>query len=78
MRHMALVLGSALLLCPLPAVARHCAIDDVPAATLLVPYFEVDLASPTGKQTLLFITDTAPAATLAHVTIWTDWGIPAL
>ena len=77
MRHMALVLGVALLLWPRPAAGRHCAIDQVPAATLLLPYFEVDLSSVSAPTTVLFVTNTSPAAVLTHVTIWTDWGIPA-
>lgn len=74
-------LGVGLLLCALgvqPAAAMHCAIDQVPAATLLMPYFEVDLSDPNNVTTLLDVTNTSPAATLAHVTIWTDWGVPAL
>jgi len=75
------LLGVALLLCALgaqPASAVHCAIDQVPAATLLMPYFEVDLSSFNDVTTLLDVTNASPAATLAHVTIWTDWGVPAL
>ena len=73
-------LGAGLLLCALgaPAGAMHCAIDQVPAATLLLPYFEVDLADFNNVTTLLDLTNTSPAATLAHATIWTDWGVPAL
>jgi hypothetical protein len=29
-----------------PAAAVTCAVDPVPAATLLLPYFELDLAHP--------------------------------
>src|SRR5262249_35595954 len=35
-----------------PASAVICTIDDVPAATLLLPYFEVDLNNPNGLTTL--------------------------
>ena len=33
-----------------PAAAKTCALDVVPAATLLLPYFEVDLASPGARR----------------------------
>jgi hypothetical protein len=69
---MAMVLVSA------PAFGVHCAIDQVPAATLLVPYFEVDYAAALAPTTLVFVTNTSSAAAVAHVTLWTDWGIPAL
>ena len=43
-----------------------------PAATLLLPYFEVDLQN--GDQTTLFtITNVSRYSQIAHVTIWTDW-----
>jgi hypothetical protein len=59
-----------------PAIAEICTIDAVPASTLLVHYFEVDLA---GSQTTLFSINNASAApTLAHVTLWTDWSIPSI
>ncbi|MDS4042310.1 MAG: hypothetical protein RKP20_14180 [Candidatus Competibacter sp.] len=58
-------------------------VDNVPAATLLLPYFEVDLGNPNGVTTLFAITNigqgTAFAtAILAHVTLWTDLGVPTL
>lgn len=74
-------LGIALFVCALgalPAGATQCAIDQVPAATLLMPYFEVDLTSFNNVTSLVELTNTSSAATLAHVTIWTDWGVPAL
>ena len=51
-------------------------VSDVPAATLLAPYFEVDLASPTGKNTLITVNDSSATAMLAHVVIWSDLGVP--
>src|SRR6185436_3213106 len=53
-------------------------IDDVPAATLLLPYFEVDLDDPFGVTTLFSINNASSTAQLAHVTVWTDWSIPVL
>lgn len=35
-----------------PARAGVCFFDNPPAATLLLPYFEVDLSRPTGRTTL--------------------------
>jgi len=60
------------------AFAEICTIDDVPAATLLLPYFEVDLNSQNGVQTLFSINNASAAAAVAHVTVWTDQSIPTL
>lgn len=62
----------------LPAVAKTCALDVVPAATLLLPYFEVDLTKPDGRTTLISINNASDRATLAHVVLWTDLGVPTL
>ena len=51
-------------------------IDVVPAATLLLPYFEVDLEDPSAGDTVFTINNASASATLAHVTLWTDEGIP--
>jgi hypothetical protein len=53
-------------------------IDDVPAATLLLPYFEVDLNNPNGVTTLFSINNASATAVLAHVTLWTDQSVPAI
>jgi len=55
-------------------------IDDVPAATLLLPYFEVDInaATPSGVNTLFSINNASATAVLAHVTVWSDQSIPVL
>lgn len=55
-----------------------CTLDVVPAATLLLPYFEVDLGDPQGARTTLTITNATELPTLAHATLWTDWGAPSL
>src|SRR5688572_18776737 len=60
------------------AVAEIGTIDDVPAATLLLPYFEVDLNSTNGITTLFSINNASAAAALAHVTVWTDLSVPVL
>lgn len=65
------------------AESRGCLLDDSPGATLLVPYFEVDLDDPEGPNTLVAISavgeripeeDFDPV--LARVTVWTDYAIP--
>jgi hypothetical protein len=60
------------------AFAEIGTVDDVPAATLLVPYFEVDLNNPAGATTLFSINNASATAVLAHVTLWTDESIPTL
>jgi hypothetical protein len=60
------------------AIAEICTIDDVPAATLLLPYFEVDLGNLTGVNTLFSINNASNTAAVAHVTMWTDESIPTL
>jgi hypothetical protein len=51
----------------------------VPAATLLIPYFEVDLDRPfDGATTLFSVSNVDAAPALAKVTLWTDWAVPSL
>jgi hypothetical protein len=57
--------------------------DVVPAATLLLPYFEVSLAdcdagTASGVNTLFSINNASDAAVLSHVTVWSDQSIPVL
>jgi hypothetical protein len=57
-----------------------CDIAVLPAATLLLPYFEVDVnAAPgSGETTLFTITNVSDAPQLAEVTLWTDYAYPAI
>jgi hypothetical protein len=55
-----------------------CDIGVTPAATLLLPYFEVDLANAAGETTLFTITNVSQLPQIAHVTIWTDRSFPVL
>ncbi len=55
-----------------------CSGGAIPAATLLVPYFEVDLAGSDHQTTLFAVTNAGGHSTLAHVVLWTDWGVPTL
>jgi hypothetical protein len=58
------------------AHAVICATDATPAATLLLPYFEVDLDDPNGIDTLFSINNASSSAVLAHVVLWTDLSVP--
>jgi hypothetical protein len=54
-----------------------CVAGSIPGATLLVPYFEVDLS--TGSLTTLVAVGNAWGnMTMCRVVLWTDWGIPSL
>jgi hypothetical protein len=57
-----------------------CDIGVTPAATLLLPYFEVDFNSPqtTAQTTLFTITNTSYLPQIAKVTLWSDWSFPVL
>lgn len=57
---------------------NSCDSGAVPAATLLIPYFEVNLASSANQTTLFAVTNTDTVPTLAHIVVWTDWGVPTL
>jgi hypothetical protein len=61
-----------------PATAEMCTIDAVPAATLLLPYFEVDYTDLDGVTTLMSINNSSATAILAHVTLWTNWSQPSI
>jgi hypothetical protein len=58
--------------------AELCTLDQVPAATLLVPYFELDLAPGASDDVILSINNSEAQAALAHVTFWTDWAQPTV
>ena len=68
---------------PTPSTTSNndsCDISVTPAATLLLPYFEVDTAAAqgTGATTLFTIVNTSRYPQIAHVTVWTDWAFPVL
>ena len=78
MRKSASSLGLALLLGALPAAhATIDTLDNVPAATLLLPYFEVDTTSSTGMRTVFTVGNSTATERVAHVTLWTDLGVPS-
>lgn len=55
-----------------------CDIALLPAATLLLPYFEVDFIGSRSETTLFSITNVTNAERIARVTLWTDWSYPVL
>jgi len=56
-----------------------CDIKVGPAATLLLPYFEVDVnPQAPGRTTLVTVTNVTRYPQIAHVTLWTDWAFPVL
>ncbi len=61
-----------------PAFAVIGTVDDVPAATLLLPYFEVNLDDANGVTTLMSINNASATAVLAHVVLWTDLSVHVL
>jgi hypothetical protein len=67
---------AALLAGTAPAAARICATDPVPAATLLLPYFEVNLDDPNGLTTLFSVNNASATAVVAHLVIWSDLAVP--
>ncbi len=73
-----MVLLLALLVTAGPAGAVIGTIDNVPAATLMLPYFEVDLDNANGINTLFSINNSAAAAVLTKVVVWSDQGVPVL
>lgn len=72
-----LVTGAALAYAT-PAVSEIGTPDVVPAATLLLPYFETTTEAVEfgALETRLSIRNAGPAATLAHVVLYTDYGVP--
>jgi hypothetical protein len=56
-----------------------CEIAPYPAATLLLPYFEVDVNAPvtTALNTVFTVVNTSKLPQVVRATIWTDAGYPA-
>jgi hypothetical protein len=48
-----------------------------PGATLLIPYFEVDLKDP-GRTTFFSLANADPDPVAVRTVLWTNWGIPVL
>ena len=73
-----LLIACLLAVLAVPAFAAIGTVDDVPAATLLLPYFEVNLDDPNQITTLMSINNASATAVLAHVVIWTDLSVHVL
>ena len=80
-----IILSSLVLLCllcaPLQAQNRPQGMCDPsvePAATLLLPYFELDFSDPNGLTTLFSINNAWSEPALVNITLWTDFGIPSI
>ena len=70
------LIGVLIVLAPSPLWAVIGTNDVTPAATLLFPYFAVDLDRVSGQTTLITIQAATATAVVGHVTLWTDLGIP--
>jgi hypothetical protein len=60
------------------AMAELGTLDNVPAATLLIPRFEVDLNDAGGLTTLFSVNNASDESVVAHVTLWTEWWVPII
>jgi len=74
-----LLLAATLVALVLPQAARRAAAviganDVVPAATLLVPYFEVDTTESDTSNTILSVHNVTLSPVIVHGTLWTDLG----
>lgn len=82
MNRLVLRLAAASALCCAPAIAGvlsgNCRTAEQPAATLLFPYFEVDLQNAGGATTILSVNNASSSPALARLVMWTDWGSPTL
>jgi hypothetical protein len=74
----AVAVAAAALLVVAPAGADLCTVEATPAATLLLPYFEVDIDDPNGVDTFFSINNASADAVLTHVILWGDWSVEAL
>ncbi|HEV8582424.1 MAG TPA: hypothetical protein VGX68_25435, partial [Thermoanaerobaculia bacterium] len=74
----ALLVSAVVLALASPAFAVIGSVDDVPGATLLLPYFEVDLGNPNGVTTLFSVNNASATAILAHIVVWSDLSVPVL
>lgn len=77
-----IITALAIAVCATIAMAANddsCDVAVTPAATLLLPYFEVDIGSlvSTSQTTLFTVMNTSRYAQIARVTLWTDWAFPA-
>lgn len=80
-RTLAIVATLVLLALGSQAFAEICTIDAVPAATLLLPYFEVDYTTADSNKaltTFFSVNNASAAPALAHVVLWTNISLPTI
>ncbi len=80
MKKFSVLIALALLAVAGTGYAVTCSYDNVPAATLLVPYFKVSLNGATdfpigtgGTDTLVSIVNVSSPGVIAHVTVWNKY-----
>jgi len=76
-----LVIAGSALGAASPATVNNddsCDVIVTPAATLLLPYFEVDLTPARAGTTLFTVINVTQLPQIARVTLWTDWSYPLL
>jgi hypothetical protein len=76
----AVLLVLALQVSAATTVDNTCEISVSPAATLLLPYFEVEVGKPVADaaNTIFTVINTSKLPQIARVTIWTDYGYPVM
>jgi hypothetical protein len=73
------LLGAVVLGASSVAYANVCALDVVPAATLLFPFVPYDYdGGMTGQTTLFTITNVSSEAQIVHITVWSDYSVAIL
>ncbi|HYR28634.1 MAG TPA: M28 family peptidase, partial [Thermoanaerobaculia bacterium] len=55
-----------------------CDVGVFPAATLLLPYFDIDLSGAGSETTIFTVTNTTNLPQVARVTLWTDYAFPVV
>lgn len=89
MKKLSTLIALALLAVAGTGLAVTCAYDNVPAATLLVPYFRVsrngvtsvgtDIPDVLGQtDTLMAITNVSNTGVIVHATVWNKYSLPVL
>jgi hypothetical protein len=89
MRKFSALVALALLAVAGTGLAVTCAYDNVPAATLLVPYFRVSRNGITGigqdipdvlgqTDTLVALTNVSNTGLIVHATVWSKYSLPVL
>jgi hypothetical protein len=75
LRRLVLLLCALALATPPAWAADSCVRPNEPGASLLFPFFEVDLDF-SGRTTLIAVAHSSENARLARVVLWTNWGLP--